>query len=104
MIFNQRKCRMARKITPIRVTSVEYVKESCPVRSIKAVAKETIINDPVYLSKMPVCDPHELEIAIDTGKNLKQVSTNVLSKDRIGDFEAQSNINKIKEKIEAKTE
>lgn len=95
---------MARKITPVRVTSVEYVKEGCPVRSVKAVFKETILNDPVYLSKQPVCNPNELEIAIDTGQNLKQVSTNVLSKDRIGDFEAQNNLNKIKEKIETKVE
>lgn len=104
MIFNQRKCRMARKIAPVKVTSVEYVKEGCPVRFIKAVQKEIILNDLVYLSKQPVCDPHELEIALDTGKNLKQVSTNVLSKDHISDFEAQSNINRIKEKIETKAE
>lgn len=104
MIFNQLKCRMARKIAPVRITTVEYVKEGCPVRCIKAVARQTILNDPVYLSKQPVCDPHELEIAIDTGKNLKQVSTNVLSQDRITDFEAQTNIKKIKESHETKIE
>lgn len=104
MIFNQRKCIIACKIAPVKVTAVEYVKEGCPVRAIKAVAKVTVLNDQVYLSRQPVCNPHELEISLDTGKNLKQVSTNVLSKDKISEFEVQSKLSKIKEKYQIKIE
>lgn len=88
------------------MVSVEYVKEGCPVRSIKAISKTVVLNDPVVLARQPTCDPHELEVSLDTGKDLKQVATKVLSKNQLTDFEVNTNLKKLQSKVtkETKTE
>lgn len=104
MIFNQVKKVLCSRIPPIVVHTVEYVKEGCPVRSIKAVPKTVILNSVDVLSKLPHVDPHELEIAIDTGANLKQVGTNVLTKSRVTDFEVSSELSKASTKLKVKSD
>lgn len=97
-----RRC-LSSNITPVKMVFVEYVKEGCPVRTIKAVAKTIVLNDPVVLARQPTCNPHELEIALDTGKDLKQVATKVLSKNQLTDFEVNSNLKKLESKVVKQT-
>lgn len=104
MIFNQKRRCLSSNITPVKMVSVEYVKEGCPVRSIKAIAKSIVLNDPAVLARQPTCNPHDLEIALDTGKDLKQVATKILSKNQLTDFEVNSNLKKLESKVKKETE
>lgn len=87
MIFNQKRCLIASKIPPIYVSRNEVLKDGCPVRSVRVVTRKIALNSLDELAKIPCVDPHELEISLDTGVNLKQVSTNVLSKTQLTDYD-----------------
>lgn len=72
------------------VTKVE--KEGMPVRSVQVVKKKVQMNSISELSKYPKVNQDALEIAISTGLPIDNVSSTVLTPDRISDLELNSKL------------
>lgn len=70
-------------VSPVRVVKKVQVKEGFPVERIRVERKDIIMNDYATMCKYPKYDSDDLQKALGTGKKIEQVSSNVLSPDRI---------------------
>lgn len=71
-------------VSPVRVVKKVQVKEGFPVERIRVEKKDIIMNDYATMCKYPKYDSDDLQKALGTGKKIEQVSSSVLSPDRIG--------------------
>lgn len=70
-------------VSPVRVVKKVQVKEGFPVERIRVERKNLIMNDYATMCKYPKYDSDDLQKALGTGKEIKKVSSSVLSPDRI---------------------
>lgn len=85
-------------VSPVRVVKKVQVKEGFPVERIRVERKDIIMNDYATMCKYPKYDSDDLQKALGTGKEIKKVSSFVLSPDRIENVTAELE-DKINEKI-----
>lgn len=83
-------------ISPVRVVKKVQVKEGFPVTKIRVERKDIIMNDYSAMCKYPKYDSDDLQKALGTGKEIKKVSSTVLSPDKIENvtMELEEKINK----------
>lgn len=62
-------------ISPVTVNKKTVVKEGFPVEKISVKNERVVLNSYKVLSKLPQLSQHELEIALGTDANLKEVNS-----------------------------
>lgn len=65
-------------ISPVTVKKKTIIKDGFPVEKISVKNEDVILNSYKVMSKLPQLSQHELEIAIGTGQNLKEVNSKIL--------------------------